>query len=362
MDRYVLGEMAAPFISSVLLIVVMLVGNTLFPLTETIAKSSISFAVVAKLVVCNIPTLVVLTLPAATALSAAWAVNRLARDSEITAIRMAGVPLRRLFAPIYIVGVIASLTSFYVGDRVVPRAQHEFEQTQAQMLAYAFQASPEVAQNKVFTYEDYSFAIKYIHKDPSGDPNKLKLEGVTIFRSPFYSPYPEIITAETADYEHDIWTLHNLVVREIGADGYVTVEAPAKTMTLNLHVPLTGLAESAFVRPDELSMEQLGVQMRALAKTGQDNSEVAVNYYSKLALPFVCLAFALCAPPIALRSSKAGPYVGIFVAVLMVWVAWNTLFLTKLLGIAGKLNPFLAAWSPDILFFAVGIYYVLRGE
>jgi lipopolysaccharide export system permease protein len=361
MDRYLLGEMVLPFISGVLLIVVMLLGNTLYALIQTIAKSNISWPVVAKLVVFNIPTLVVLTLPAATALSAAWSVNRLARDSEVTAIRMAGVPLRRLFAPIYITGIIISVGSFLIADRVVPRAQHEFQQTQAQMLAYAFQATPSIAEDKVFVFQDYAFSIRSIRRNPSGGIDKLSLEGITIFHRSIGS-YPELITARSAQYDHDIWQLQDVVVHTFGQDGFTATEIAGKSMTLNLRVPISGLAESAFRLPDELTMAQLGQQMRALKSTGQDYAEVAYNYYSKLALPFVCLAFALCAPPLALRFSRAGAYMGIFLSLVMVWVGWNTLLLTKYLGVAGKLNPFFAAWSPDVLFLVIGLWFLWRTE
>ncbi len=184
MDRYLLGEMVLPFVGGILLIVVMLVGNTLFPLIEQIVRSGIPLMVVAKLIAFNIPILVPLTLPPGVALASAWAVNRLARDSEITAIRMAGVPLRRLFLPIFIVGLLASMASFLVGDRVVPAAEREFQKTQGQMFAYALQASPTVAANKVFTFQDYSFHIGEIRKDPGGNADKLQLFTLTIFENP----------------------------------------------------------------------------------------------------------------------------------------------------------------------------------
>jgi lipopolysaccharide export system permease protein len=362
MDRYILSETIMPFISGVLLIVVMLVGNTLYALIQTIAKANIAFPVVAKLVAFNIPTLVPLTLPAATALAAGWTINRLARDSELTPIRMCGVPLRRVFLPIYVLGLVASIFSFLIADRVVPRAQHEYQQTQAQMFAYAIQTTPSLTENQVFTFQDYAFSIKRISKDPSGDINKLNLEGVTIFHNNYATRFPELMTAQTATYNHDIWTLNNVVIHSFGPDGFTASEIAGKSMTLNLRIPLTGLAESAFHRPDELTMGQLGQQMRALKSTGRDYTEVAYNYYAKLALPFVCLAFALCVPPLALRFARAGAYMGIFLSMVMVWVGWNTLLLTKYLGVAGKLNPFVAAWSPDFLFLVVGLWFLWRVE
>ncbi len=363
LDRYLLSEMVLPFVGGILLIVVMLVGNTLFPLIQVIVENSIPLMVVAKLVVFNIPTLLTLTLPPSVAVSAAWAVNRMARDSEITAIRMAGVSVRRLFAPIFIVGLLASLATFWIGDRVAPRAYHEKQKTENQMMLYALQASPAVAANKVFSYQGYSFHIREIRKDPSGDPNKLQLSGVTIFKDPSDSEgFPTIMTAQSASYSQDIWTLKHVVLHTLDRDGFTVIESNPKSMRLDLHVPLSGLAESAMETPEELTMSQLGAEMAALSTTGQDYTKVAVNYYMKLSLPFICLGFALCAPPLALRFSRAGAYTGIFLSIVLVWVAWNTLLLTKFLGLSGKLDPQIAAWAPDVLLIVVGLLALWRAE
>lgn len=362
LDQYLISEMILPFLGGLILIIVMLIGNTLFPLIQLIVKNGIPLKVVAKLVVFNIPTLIVLTLPAGVALSAAWAVNRLERDSEITAIRMAGVPLMRLFLPIFIVGLCSSLFALWVGDRVVPKAQKDFTDTQNEMFAYSLQASPTVSANKVFTFEKYAFHIGQIIKDPNGDPNHLRLAHVTAFESPAGEGFPTLITAQTADYDKNVWTLHDAVVQVIGPNGFVRTTASGKSMLLNLGVPLNNLASNDFERPDELSISELRSQMSALGRTGQDNTAVAVELYSKFALPFVCLAFALCAPPLALRFARTGAYTGIFLSIVMVWVAWNTLLLTKYLGLSGKLSPLIAAWSPDILFFVLGTWMLWRAE
>ena len=337
MDRYLLGEMVLPFVGGILLIVVMLVGNTLFPLIEDIVKNGIPPLIVARLIVFNIPILIPLTLPPGVALASAWAVNRLARDSEITAIRMAGVPLRRLFLPIIVVGLLASLASFLVGDRVVPPAWREFQKTQGQMFSYALQASPALAANKVFTFQDYSFHIREIRKDPERQVRTgCDCTGVTIYQNPTEpGGFPTLITAKSADYDRDVWTLHDAHMMTFDAEGLVKIEArnlPGKTITLNLQVPLESLSQTAVGTLDDQTMAQLGAQMAALARTGQDNTAVAFNYYAKLGLPFLCLAFALCAPPLALRFARAGAYMGIFLSIVMVWVAWNTLLLTKILA------------------------------
>ncbi len=366
MDRYLLGEMVLPFIGGILLIVVMLVGNTLFPLIEDIVKNGIPPLIIARLIVFNIPILIPLTLPPGVALASAWAVNRMARDSEVTAIRMAGVPLRRLFLPIIAVGLFASGASFLVGDRVVPPAWREFQKTQGQMFSYALRASPALAANKVFTFQDYSFHIREIRKDPTGRSSRLQLYGLTIYQNPTGPDgFPTLFTAKSADYDRDVWTLHDAHVMTFDREGLVSIEVrnlPGRTVTLPLQVPMESLSQTMGGTLDDQTMAQLGAQMDALARTGQDNTAVAFSYYAKLGLPFLCLAFALCAPPLALRFARAGAYMGIFLSIIMVWVAWNTLLLTKILGLAGKMPPALAAWSPALLFAVLGVYFLWRAE
>jgi len=355
MDRYVLGEMLQPLIAGILFILVTLIGNTLYNYIEQILKNGIPMRIVFRLIVFNIPILIPLVLPAATALASAWCINRLARDYEITPIRMSGVSLRRMFMPIFLWGVFASALSFVISDRVVPWTQREFLATQGQIGVYAILAAPSVASNRVFTFQDYSFHIREIQKDASGDPNKLQLTGVTIFRNNPNIGFPTLITAERATYNHYVWTLYDAVWHTFAQDGFTQVEFRSKQIVLPLRVPLNSLAQSAFESPDQLTMSQLGQEMRALKGTGQDYAVVAYNYYAKLAIPFMCLAFALCAPPLTVKFAKTGAYSGIFLSLILVWLAWNTLLLMRYMGDSGTLNPIVAAWAPDILFGGVGL-------
>lgn len=362
MDRYVLGEMLQPLLAGIMMILVTLIGNTLYNYIEQILKTGIPFKVVFRLIVFNIPALIPLVLPAATALASAWCINRLARDSEITPIRMSGVSLRRLFMPIFAWGIVASGISFVVSDRVVPWSQREFLKTQGEIGVYTILAAPSVATNRVFTFQDYAFHIRQIQKDPGGDPNKLRLDGVTIFQNSASNGFPTLITAKSASYNNYVWTLYDAVTHTLASDGFTQVEVAAKQMTLNLHVPLSSLAQSAFESPDQLSMQELGEQMRALSKTGQDYAAVAYNYYAKLAVPFMCLAFALVTPPLTIRYARSGTYSGIFISLILVWIAWNTLLLMRYLGDSGRLQPIVAAWAPDLLFAIIGLWMLRRVE
>ena len=224
-----------------------------------------------------------------------------------------------------------SLFAFWVGDKVAPQAEHQKQETENSMVAFSLQASPTVAANKVFTYQNYSFHVREIRKDPGGDPNRLQLVGVTIYENPTeprrlsrsdHRPYRRLQPRHLDAARLWCTTFWTRTVRKL-------YEVAGKPMILNLHVPLTDLAQSGSVAPEELTIAQLHSQMDALASTGQSGTDayraIAFGYYAKYALPFVCLAFALVAPPLALRFARTGAYIGIFISIILVWVGWNTL-------------------------------------
>jgi lipopolysaccharide export system permease protein len=358
--------MVLPFLSGIFAVVTMLVGNTLYALLDQILRNRIPLSIICRLVVFNIPALVVLTLPVGVALSSALAVNRLSRDSEITPIRLSGTSLRRIFLPIYIAGVVMSFFSFWMSEFVVPRATIEFQKTQSAMLGYAITASPTLVSDRVFTYQNYSFFVREATKGVPGHPNALAVRGVVIYENPEgENGFPRLIAAQSAVYDDGNWTLTDAMIHMLDSNGFTTTEAHAGTFILPLRapIPMMSTAASGFAgQPDQYTMAQLAEQIQILSKTGQDASALEVAYQFKMALPFLCLAFALCAPAISIKFARTGSFVGVFLSIVMVFVAWNTLLLTKALGLSGHLPPFLAAWTPDILFAAVGVIVVWRSE
>ncbi|HEY3330109.1 MAG TPA: LptF/LptG family permease [Capsulimonadaceae bacterium] len=365
LDRYILAEMVLPFVTGIMAVVMMLVGNTLFALVDLILKNHIPLTVVARLVVFNIPTLLVLTMPVGVALSGALAVNRLARDSELTVVRMAGVPLRRIFLPIFAVGLCASIASFMIGEHVVPWSQRQFQKTQAAMFGYAVSASPSLAANRVFVYQNYNFYIGSAMKDAK-ETEVFHLKKVLIIENPTDpNKYPRFFTANTADYRSGLWTLYDVVVHTQDEDGFTAVEMRPARMTLDLRIPLPTISENAnglAEQPESYTMAQLRRKIDIMSKTGSETRDLEVAYQFKLALPFLCLAFAICAPVLSMRFARTGSFVGVFLSIVMVFVAWNTLILAKAFGVHGYLPPFLSAWAANILFCGLGLYFLWRAE
>src|SRR5262249_15906765 len=96
---------------------------------DTFLSYGIPAMAVIKIALYFMPYLVNLTMPVAMAVAASLAVSRLSRDSEITAMRAAGISLKRIFFPVLVTGFAVSLGDFYFGEQIVPWSNRQYEHT-----------------------------------------------------------------------------------------------------------------------------------------------------------------------------------------------------------------------------------------
>lgn len=358
-DRYVFAELILPFFIGTLAVLMMLVGNTLFQYLAQMLRERWPLGFVVRALVLNIPTVLVLTLPVATALAASLATNRMARDLEITVLRGAGASLRRVFTPILVFGALVSVADLYISDRVVPWAWRE--QQNIETLLYSLPKDP-VQGNVTLKLDNYAF---YFDTAQRAEGNRLVLTRVILLRYPERpGEYPDITTAESATYAAGVWKLQKVVVHHYNPDGTTHWDARAENATLHLRVnfsqALSPLREDQLANVAFAELTERAQTARRLGQT-RDARSYEVERWFKLSIPAMCLVFALCAPPLALRFSRAGSFTGVLLSIIVVFVAWNTLLLMKYVGLGGLLPPMVAAWTTNVL-FTVGGLWLLRTQ
>src|SRR5207244_8515876 len=114
-----LREMIVPFLIGQAAIVLMLIGSVLYNNATVLLMNQVPLVYVAKLILYFLPFLVHMTMPVAMAVGASLAVSRLGRDSAITDMRASGASLVRIFMPVFILGLVASVGGFFFGELIV---------------------------------------------------------------------------------------------------------------------------------------------------------------------------------------------------------------------------------------------------
>lgn len=354
LDRMLLSELLVPFLVGTLAVVLMLIGNMLFFYAEQFFAAGAPVAAVAQMIIYHTPFLLVLTLPVGTALSVSLAVNRLARDSEIVVLRSAGASLRRIFLPLFVVGLVISVVNLWLEESVVPGAERQFRRVRDRI--FLMQTAPLLRSNVVFRTREYAFYIGLVERTQG---NRAELRDVQVWEMPV-SGYPRTILAPRAVYDDGIWRFYDAQVHLYGKDGFAIDAHTAGEITINLRVALEELISPP--SPEETNARELRRQAQELQKAGMPATRLWVGYHFKYSIPFACAVFALCSAPLALYFARAGSFMGVLLAIILVFVFWNTLLLARLLGNQGILPPVVAAWAPNVLFTLGGLLMLWRSE
>jgi lipopolysaccharide export LptBFGC system permease protein LptF len=111
--------------------------------------------------------------------------------------------------------------------------------------------------------------------------------------------------------------------------------------------------------PEQMTLEDLGEQIRLLERSGYDTTKLRVAWHAKLAHPVTPLVMVMLGLPFAFRLGRRGSLYSIGVALVVVIVYWATLATFEALGLETVLPPVLAAWAPNVLYGCAGLYLLL---
>ncbi|HYP00589.1 MAG TPA: LptF/LptG family permease [Pyrinomonadaceae bacterium] len=112
-----------PYIGlSLLLLTFVLLAQQAGKFIEILGSADPTLDVVADIALGLIPNILIFTLPMSVLIGTATGLSRLGSDSELIALRAAGVGTWRLMSPVLLLGVVFTLLTLYVGFEVAPRA------------------------------------------------------------------------------------------------------------------------------------------------------------------------------------------------------------------------------------------------
>jgi LPS export ABC transporter permease LptG len=110
--------------------------------------------------------------------------------------------------------------------------------------------------------------------------------------------------------------------------------------------------------PNETSTAELWRRMRS----GSATHEERVEFHSRFALPFACLAFALVGLPLGVSTTRGSKSMGLVLSLILMFAYYLALVGgTRLAGNA-KLSPVLGAWLPNFVFLLLGLFLLFRAD
>jgi lipopolysaccharide export system permease protein len=355
LDRYIFREMMVPFLVGSVALVLMFQANTLIAFMKTYATQNVPPLAIFQLLMLKTPDFLKYTLPSTMALASSLAISRLARESELTAMRSAGASIRRVVMPVAAFGLIVAIANFIIIDRVQPAAETKFKDVASKAMILG--ASPEFVSN-IFLKAGPRTMVYF------GAANRLQ-NGSTQVRDVMIVEQLEqgklsFLTSDVGMLDKGIWTFETLYMRVFQNRKLIQFEVQ-KDATIDLKKTVEDMFSSA--TPTELSLQMLKDQIKSEREAGRDVRRLETEFFSRYALPFACFVMAVTGPVFAVRFGRSGGFVGILLAVMLMWAYYNVYIIsTEIFGKNGWLPPIAAAWFPNVLFAVLAVIGIRRLE
>lgn len=295
--------------------------------------------------------------PAAMILGSAIAVSAFRRTREYTALRAMGLGPWRLAVPVLAVTTALGLALVLLHDAVGVRAEERADEIASLRFGrggdqrrYLAARAPK----RWFRGADGRRIYNLRGNLPDGG-----FERVTVLE---VDPAFRLVRRIDAGRMHPAgseWLLEDVEDRTFLADGNVTLER-APTRRYSFEEP-PGTFAIVPGRPSQMRWATLLHQISIRRTLGLSVQDFLLERYNRLAYPFAGASGAVVAVALALRRNRKGHVSSALVESVGVSLAfWGMQGISWALGLSGRVPPSLAAWAPNAVFLALGLWAVRR--
>jgi lipopolysaccharide export system permease protein len=292
------------------------------------------------------------TLPYAILLATLLTLSILSQHSEITAFKTGGISLYRITLPLFFTALLMSFLSFLGNEYLVPFTNQGVRNL-LEVDVRKERPSSFFKNYKIWYRSDHHiFNIQLL------DPRKKVLKGFTLYQFDDSFRCIQRIDAREARYINGSWRFYQGTLRRLDEN-----RSMSATPFDEMEFPLKETWESfqKIARPsEEMSYTELRTYIQQIQSSGYDATRYLVDFYAKLSHPFLNLIMVLIAIPFALKTSRSGGVAfSIGLSVLIGFVYGVVYYISLSFGKSGVLPPFVAAWTPTVLFGLAGIFTLM---
>jgi LPS export ABC transporter permease LptG/LPS export ABC transporter permease LptF len=308
-----------------------------------------------------LPGILIFTLPLSYLIGILIGLGGLSGESQITALRACGVPIRILLRFILLMGAMVGCITAILSAVVIPQTNELIAKVKGGIsLAHAAgRVQPRVFNEDFPNYVFYVDNISSDRKNWSGiflvDNSDSKSAQTVIARSGSW-----IVDSSNKRLQLHLESGANYSIDSIdpSKDTVISFEKTDKPISLNANQNASGEQER---RPKKISERSTSYLWRNYSKVAPaEKVAYLVELNFRIALPFSIIPFALIGLTLGVNAKKGGRTSG-FALSLAVVILFYILFLNGIrLALVGEINPWLGAWGANILLSAIGLILLLK--
>jgi LPS export ABC transporter permease LptG/LPS export ABC transporter permease LptF len=310
-----------------------------------------------------LPATMPLTLPLGVLVGTLIALSRMSSDGEVTALRAAGVPARRLTWPVAAFATLAMAITACCSLYITPWCNAEMVRVINEMGAAQLTAE---IQPRVFE-ESFPNTVLYVGDVIPGNPARWR----GVFMADTTPPAerkdggiekgegPRVTFAAEAIVVSDNARNH-LQLSLLDGSTYETAVNPEEYHKVSY--PKGEQVLEAREREERRAKLYSATPTLELIGEAKGSLEAQIELNQRFALPLACVLLALTGIPLGVSSRKGGKSAAFVITVIFAFFYYMTLVTLISLAREGKLSARLAVWAPNAFFAVVATVLLIQLE
>ena len=355
---------------------IVIVPNVAKDLLPYVLGGQLPGTMFAKLVILLLPYAITYALPMGMLTGVLLTLGRLSADSEITAMRAAGVSMLRITRPVIVLATLGAIVALYFNFESMPTTRVEYHRT----IASTVRSNPlSIIVPKTFI-RDFPGYVVYV-----GEKRGRELQDFWLWELDKERRVARMVRAQSGTFEYDEAT-HSLVLTLSQAQVETRdAKNPEKYTEAQLvgsfersdpiRLPLDnffGRSSGARMKQEWLRYNELDAARTSLAskelpadepgatKLRLDRMKLELIYNDKFNTALAVLSLALIGVPLGIKVSRRETSANFAVAVALTLTYYVMTLAVKTLDSHPEFRPDLLLWLPNVVLLIAGVCMLLR--
>jgi LPS export ABC transporter permease LptG len=357
--RYIVGAMAPYIFLSLLLLTAVLFAQQAARLAELVIYADLPFSLLGSIGAALLPGVLIFSIPLATLAGIIIGYSRMGSDSELVAMRAAGVGSWTMIWPALVIGLIFTCATAYLHLKEAPEAARDLERIALEGALAKLESPVEP--------RTFSTLPRYVIYVRDGDKQLGTWGRVFIFTQGADST--DVYTARSGRIDSS-GAQSELVLTDVLATKFPNSSAegqPQKSYVVERSAQLrfsinTGRAEIL----EKLSQRDLNadsmdwndLRERVASGTPAQQKEAVRILNRRAALSVAPFFFALMGAVLGLRIRRGGRSVGVLLTLIVVIIYYLLSLLGESLARVGTVSPYVGPWLATVFLFGLSLLFL----
>jgi LPS export ABC transporter permease LptG len=372
--------MAPYMVLALLMLTAILLAQQASRLTDVLIYTDLPLSLLGSIGAALLPGVLTFSIPLATLAGIIIGYSRMGSDSEIVAMRAAGVGSWTMIWPALLIGLLLSGATTYLHLKEAPEAARDLERialegalakldspveprtfsTLPRYVIYVRDGDKAMGTwGRVFIFAQRErtndvFTARSGRIDSSGDQSELVLSDVLATKFP-------VATSTSGENETAAAPLNDDIGGPLNSDGqksYVVERFDQLRFSINTgRADLVQRLNQRDTNADSMDWAELRQRTRTGSAAQQSEAARVLNRRAALSIaPFV---FALIGAALGLRVRRGGRSVGVLLSLIVVIVYYLLSLLGESLARAGTMSPYVGPWLATVFIVGLALLFLL---